>query len=223
LNYIGNDIVDLKTPEAMGKSEDTRFVRRVLNASEQRLVEASTHPDTFLWALWAAKETAFKAVSKAFPDISSAPRRYPVLMDSKIIRESAQGRVMTPHGSVEIKIDFQENYVHCIGIFGASDNFESIHCHIEETDTHAPQAAGSVSEKESFAVRRLAIENIAKSLHMNARNIRIIRHQTKNRIHPPAVYVNGKRQNIELSLSHDGRFAACAFLIQGRHSPFLKV
>ena len=207
----------------MGKSEDTRFVQRVLNASEQRQVFASTHPDIILWALWAAKETAFKAVSKAFPDVSSAPRCYPVELDSKTIRETAQGRVMTPHGSVEIKIDFQENYVHCIGIFGASDNFESIHCHIEETDTHAPQAAGSISEKESLAVRRLAIENIAKSLHMNARNIRIIRSQAENRLHPPAVYVDDKRQNIEISLSHAGRFAACAFLIKDRHIPFLKI
>ncbi|MDA3834641.1 MAG: hypothetical protein PF495_14750, partial [Spirochaetales bacterium] len=89
--------------------------------------------------------------------------------------------------------------------------------YIEETDADTPTEAGSISEKESFAVRRLAIKNIAKSFHINAQDIRIIRHHTGNRLHPPMVYVNGKMQNTELSLSHDGRFAACAFLIQGRH------
>lgn len=216
MNFIGNDIVDLKTPEAMGKSADIRFVRRVLNASEQRLVFASDHPDLFLWALWAAKEAAFKAVSKAYPDVSSAPRRYLVAMDSKKIRDFVKGRVMTPCGSVRIKIDFHKNYVHCIAVLGAAENLEFIDYHIEEADANAPTEAGSVSKKESFTVRRLAIKNIAKSLRMNAQDIRIIRHQTGNKTHPPVVYVNGKRQGIALSLSHDGRFAACAFFMQGR-------
>lgn len=210
MSHVGNDIVDLKAPEAMGKSEDIRFIKRVLTPCEQRMLHHSEHPDTLVWALWAAKETAFKAVSKSYPNISSAPGRYPVILDSKKSSHSSKGEVMTPNGSVEIRIDLHEDYIHCIGIFSLADNLDSIVSGIGEIDTNT--LAGqmdSISEKESFAVRRLAKKGIASCLHVNEQDIQIIRHK---KAHPPTVLAKGKMKNMEISLSHDGRFAAYAFL-----------
>jgi len=73
---VGNDIVDRKSPEAAGKAGDRRFLQKALTPLEQEAVAGAPDPDLALWSLWAAKEAAYKAVSKSFPEISAAPRRY---------------------------------------------------------------------------------------------------------------------------------------------------
>ncbi len=218
MSHIGNDIVDLNTPEAIGKSADTRFVRRVFNAHEQQAVFSSHHPDTLLWTLWAAKETAYKAVSKSEPDVSSAPGRYPVILDwEMIIDSSATGMVMSPQGVVQVKFDVHEDYVHCIGIFGPADNLESITFGMDEINPEDISIGNSISDKESAAVRILAKKGIASCLQLKEQDIKIIRHKTQNRINPPMVVVKGNAKNMEISLSHDGRFAAYAFLADKSH------
>jgi phosphopantetheinyl transferase (holo-ACP synthase) len=218
---VGNDIVDLKTTEAMGKSADTRFTKRVLTPYEQRMIHHSEHPDTLVWALWAAKETAFKAISKSAPDVTSAPRRYPVkyLMqfDSCRISSTLYGVVVTPCGSVPVKTFITEEYLHCIGIAGSANRLESItygmdRISMDKTNTGIIPGSESISEQESLAVRRLAKKNIASYLQLKEQDIQIIRHKTQNRLNPPMVYANGKTNNMEISLSHDGRFAAYAFI-----------
>ena len=219
--HVGNDIVDLKTPEAMGKSEDIRFIKRVLTPYEQQMVQHSEHPDTLIWALWAAKETAFKAISKSAPDVSSAPRRYPVQnlvkFDSDKISSTLCGVVDSPHGSVTVKAFITEEYVHCIGVAGSANSLESIaygmdRISMDKTNTGIIPGSESISKQESLAVRRLAKKDIASYLQLKEQDIQIIRHKTQNRLNPPKVYTKGKTKNMEISLSHDGRFAAYAFI-----------
>lgn len=225
LSHVGNDIVDLKTPEAIGKSADTRFIERVLTPCEQRMIHHSEHPDTLVWALWAAKETAFKAISKSAPDVTSAPRRYPVRylvrslvkFDSDKISSTLCGVVDTPRGNVPVKTFITEEYVHCIGIAGSANSLESIaygmdRISMDKTNTGIIPGSESISEQESLAVRRLAKKDIASYLQLKEQDIQIIRHKTQNRLNPPMVYSKGKMNNMEISLSHDGRFAAYAFI-----------
>ena len=61
---IGNDIVDLGNARTVGKAADERFVGRVCSAGEWDTIRSSDDPDLELWCHWAAKETAFKVVSK---------------------------------------------------------------------------------------------------------------------------------------------------------------
>jgi phosphopantetheinyl transferase (holo-ACP synthase) len=222
---VGNDIVDLKTPEAMGKSADTRFINRVLTPCEQRMIRHSEHPDTLVWALWAAKETAFKAIRKSSPDVTSAPRRYPVRylvrylvkFNSDKISSSLYGVVDTLHGNVPVKMFITEEYVHCIGIAGPANRLESItygmdRIRMDQRNTRIMPGSESVSKQESAAVRRLAKKDIASSLQLKEQDIQIVRHKTHNRLNPPMVYAKGRMKNMEISLSHDGRFAAYAYL-----------
>lgn len=62
---VGNDVVDLRDPRCIGKARDERFLARILTTRERSLVAEAVDPDRALWTLWAAKEAAFKAVSKA--------------------------------------------------------------------------------------------------------------------------------------------------------------
>ena len=118
MNPVGNDVVDLKAVGNVGKSGDTRFMRRVFTPDEQQAIYRSAHPDKLLWAFWAAKETAYKAAAKTDPDITSAPGRYPVFLDLEYGTGAMRGNVSTPGGPVAVKIRFHEEYVHCVGLGG---------------------------------------------------------------------------------------------------------
>ena len=64
LPVVGNDVVDLDQPRCAGKAEDTRFVDRVFTAFERERIVEAPDPDRALWRRWAAKESAYKVVTK---------------------------------------------------------------------------------------------------------------------------------------------------------------
>jgi phosphopantetheinyl transferase (holo-ACP synthase) len=73
---VGNDIVDLVEPEAIGKFQDKRFINRVFCSSEQHVICTAALPDSALWTLWAAKESAFKIYAKRTSNPSFAHRKF---------------------------------------------------------------------------------------------------------------------------------------------------
>ena len=205
MNPVGNDVVDLKAVGNVGKSGDTRFMRRVFTPDEQQAIYRSAHPDKLLWAFWAAKETAYKAAAKTDPDITSAPGRYPVFLDLEYGTGAMRGNVSTPGGPVAVKIRFHEEYVHCVGLGGGSGNLDEIDWGI----------AGILpAEPESVRVRELAKAKIAELLGHNPADIDIISNRLPGgRCTPPVVCCKGIKQKIDISLSHDGRFVAYALLM----------
>lgn len=62
--HVGNDVVDLEDPRTFGKAGDERFTARVLDAVGLAAVRGAEDPDLELWCRWAAKEAAYKVVSK---------------------------------------------------------------------------------------------------------------------------------------------------------------
>jgi len=208
--------VDLNTPEARGKSSDARFVKKVLTPDEQRAVRRSSCSDRLLWTFWAAKETAYKAVSKKYPDISSAPSRYDVVLDlaenMSSITNWTPGLVHTPKGPVPVRVMHHAEYVHCIGGYSRSGNLDSMEWGIGGIDLRSvsDDFMHSFSERESFIVRRLAASKIAEILRCRPEDIFITRQTHCKTQDPPKVYVQGRPADLDISLSHDGRFAAFA-------------
>jgi phosphopantetheine--protein transferase-like protein len=92
LTSIGNDIVDLTSPDSIGKSRDRRFIARVFTPEEEERIDRSTSPDTALWMCWAAKEAAFKAVSKLKTGLYFRHRAYIVTLprDGEFTREAVE-------------------------------------------------------------------------------------------------------------------------------------
>jgi len=64
---VGNDVVDLTAPRAAGRAADDRFLERVFTSPERAVIRAAADPDLELWHAWAAKEAAYKVVSKLLP------------------------------------------------------------------------------------------------------------------------------------------------------------
>lgn len=190
-------------------------MERVLTARERQAIEHSTCPDSLLWAFWAAKETAYKAVNKLYPDVSSAPDRYRVELESEAESDSGvhplRGIVHTPKGPVPVRVMFHPDYVHCVGGYSRSGTPDGMEWGVGTIDA-APESGGneSLSERESRSARQLAASRIADILHCDPRDIVISKQNHHSKTGPPKIYVKGTPTGLDISLSHDGRFAAFA-------------
>ena len=208
---VGNDIVDLKETDNCGKSGDDRFLGRVFTPEERDLIVGAACPDKLLWAFWAAKEAAYKAVSRDDPSICSTPRRYSVALDDqdagKTIDTAAgsegrlAGRVITPRGAAAFRIIVTDDYVHALALAGDGDLAALVH-RVDVVD--ARKDAGGAS---AFVRRQLLIE-IALRLKCPIDDLAI----RKERLGPgaPSVFLRDRPLAAEISLSHDGRFTAFA-------------
>jgi hypothetical protein len=189
---------------------------RVFSFAEQAAIRESAHADALLWAFWAAREAAYKAVSKAAPGISSAPGRYPAAMVFCYRGnrpESGTGQVSTPAGVVPVRIVFSAEWVHCVAWAGFPENLRANY--FDANIIYGIQEIASdrrpVWVRESAAARNAATERISEALNMNPDDIRIRREPGPQGSGPPRVYIKDEKTPMDISLSHDGRFAAYAF------------
>jgi hypothetical protein len=229
---LGNDVVDLEAPENRGKSGDRRFLNRVFSAQERGWISAAASPDALLWALWAAKEAAYKAVSRDDPTVCSIPRRYPVLLDGingcaarvgtaeptgPVAPGDPQaagppgapggvrrltGRVLTPRGGLALRVDVTDGYVHALAA-GTEAAFDHL---VERVDRMKER--GDTDDPSAFVRARL-IREITGRLHCPVEEIEIRKDFGGSGV--PRVYHRGLPLAGAISLSHDGRFTAFAW------------
>ena len=106
--HLGNDVVDLTDPGAVGKCRDARFVARVFTPDEQAWIAAAAAPDRALWRLWAAKEAAYKAARKTVSGLVFAHRAFAV--------DPVLGRVVCANGAFAVQWTEAERWVHAIAV-----------------------------------------------------------------------------------------------------------
>lgn len=181
--------------------------------SERDRIAGSENPDRELWTLWAAKETAYKVLSKYLPSLSSAPGLFAVTLaspDPSASRvEELRGTVASPSGRVAIRVYRTDEYVHCVGTDEDTDPAEGI---IVQVIRLAGGTGASPSLDESGLTRAAAVQRLSEHLDLNARAIEIRRIKKDRGLGPPVVYVQGEKTTIDISLSHDGSFGAFSFL-----------
>ncbi|MFO7861185.1 MAG: 4'-phosphopantetheinyl transferase superfamily protein [Desulfosalsimonas sp.] len=209
---MGNDVVDLRTDGACGKSRDRRFVRRVFTASEQNRLAESQYPDACLWAMWAAKEAAYKAVSRIFPDSSAWPGRYEMVFDQPGLPRDCAGTVSTPEGPVRVRLHWDENRVHCLGLIDSAGLWQDLTADVLEPCADAHPEIQPSAKQLSAAARIAAAAAICLHTGLPHGLVSIERTRVSQRSAPPVVKINGIEEKIPVSLSHHGRFAAFAFL-----------
>ena len=222
MTSIGNDIVDLTSPDSIGKSLDRRFIARVFTPEEQERIDRSESPDATLWMLWAAKEAAFKAVSKLKPGLSFIHRAYAVTStpneesqkassiplkqtngDAVSIQE--RGVVQTPAGPVDTFFTLSSCRVHCVAAVRSGNGGDPA-----ATPVHVLEERRDGPFDPSAAVRRAAIHHLASVIKASPYYIDIRRDETTHGYGAPRVFIEGKRTDIDISLSHDGKYIAFA-------------
>ena len=205
---VGNDVVDLKEPENIGKSRDDRFLGRVFTAGERERIASAPSPDTLLWSLWAAKEAAYKVVSSADPAVCSIPRRYRVVLDgedaTRVTRKSVRlaGKVITPRGELVLEVAVSADWVHALAA-GAEEALNRLCRRVKRLE------GGKGAVDPSAFVRGALLREIARRLDCAVGDLSVVKNQ--DGLGVPRVLFRGELLAAEVSLSHDGRFAAFAF------------
>jgi len=190
---VGNDVVDLADPETRLCGLHPRWGERVFCSAERKALEASRSPHRLHWALWAAKESAYKARKRLEPHAVFSPKEFEVELSPLPTTGAgvAVGRV-----------------VHRGDVFGLEVRLDdaSVHAVATSEDEAGARVLWKVEETRcdpGVAARRLAATTIGSALGLDPADLRIVRR-------PPVATHRGRRIEVGVSLSHHGRFVAFA-------------
>lgn len=191
---VGNDVVDLRDPDIATHHQRRRFVERVCTADEVDRVSCSDDAHLALWSLFAAKEAGFKVVAKLTPGIAFSPRRFQV--------NAALTQVCHEDVRLRLQVTAQDGWVHAVAVQGESESLWAVERRCAEMG-------------ESVAVRQLAVRLAAQQLGLPVDAIAVERDEDRrfrDDLAPPRLLHDGRPLPVDLSLSHDGPWVACALL-----------
>lgn len=191
---VGNDVVDLAEPETRLPGLHPRFDERVFGAAERAALEASPERQRLHWALWAAKESGYKALKRREPKTVFSPREFAVELSSLPAPGAAGlavGRV-THHGErFALEVHFDEASVHAVA---RSEGEAGVPLLWRVMTAHGDLGV---------AARRLAAAAIGSAMGLDPVQLRIADR-------PPVLLHHGRLLDATVSLSHHGRFVAIA-------------
>jgi phosphopantetheinyl transferase (holo-ACP synthase) len=213
---VGNDVVDLRDPEGLGKHDNKRWLARVLAAREVAdFGHRMTH--VLLWRLWTAKESAYKIVKKEF---GTSPKARELSVRVETTEEGARGVVDTHHGPIQARWTVDEDFVHCVAWWP----------HVEPIAAQSRIVAAvrsaedpslrnhRLTEREALSAKNpasCAARSVARSLIQEqgsqTAELEIVRDHFEGGFGPPRLERGGRvLPGYDLSLSHHGRFVAAA-------------
>lgn len=190
---VGNDVVDLRDPDSVADARHPRWDERVFTVAEQARVRRAEAEERVRWALWAAKEAAFKAARKLNPDVRFIPRDFAV----KLLDDA---RAEVHHGLDR----FHVWYEHARGW---------IHAAATPTEARPRWVVASLDEEEAppgVRVRQVARQALASFLEVEPAELRVAMVEGV-----PAVLRGEEVLPVDLSLSHHGRLVACSWSVEG--------
>lgn len=241
---VGNDIVDLNKAGYPDKHKNSRFVTRVFSEQEQTAIFNSANQDLTLWMIWAAKETAFKLISKiSGPPVFSHKKFQTVLQLFKNldgISVEAAAQVTYAKQIFDLKIFANIECVHAVGSV-QRDGKKSDYVTFSNTkfvDAQERKKWGSemrrkkhftevelasIGYPESALVRFYCKQEVASRLKIEPARLQILRPQDKNKSLPPFLLLDNERVNINLSLSHHGKWLAWIYSLPKSTSADLRL
>jgi hypothetical protein len=208
---VGNDVVDLADAESRREGLHPRWGERVFTASERAALDASppSEQHRLHWALWAAKESAFKARKRNHPEAAFSPRELVVELSPLPPGDGiAAGRVVHRGDVFTVEVRLEGTCLHAVAT-SANATGQRIPPAGGTTDGLAVKAVAAAGEDPSRDVRRLAAAALGSALHFDPRQLRITGR-------PPVVLHRGRGLDVILSLSHHGRFVAFACTLPSR-------
>ena len=233
---VGNDVVDLTDPRVVGKASNARFLERIFTEDERASIAAAPDPDLELWQSWAAKETAYKAVSKLQGSPPTFAHRAFVVSWSHLGERDASpglrsGSVQYESTLTNIGAAWDRQTVHVVGWVGDATHVRNegrLNSRLARLDEPgatwtaprtelegrlSPRELEAVHSRASVAVRIGARAAIADALAIDEHRLEIVCAPGKPGRRPPAVLVDGEPATVDVSLSHDGDWIAWAFAL----------
>jgi phosphopantetheinyl transferase (holo-ACP synthase) len=191
-SFVGNDVVDLADARAACAHRDRRFVERVCSVDEQTRAGSPRE----LWALFAAKEAAYKALVKLGADPVFRPRAIRVAPDRRSVT----------YGDTRLALSVAdgEAHVHALAWTGDATPMARV----------APNDGPETDEGPRARAVLCAI--VAGAIGCEADELRVVRDRVAGAwdgYGPPHVRRAGVLIRADVSLSHDGRFVAAAVVL----------
>lgn len=221
--FVGNDLVDFAADHNRGRIGQSSVLERVLTLDERNRLARENAGDYGFALLWSAKEAAYKAARKHDPALVFAPRCWQVDVDSLAPGpdERRATVAIAPNTMVIVRWQQGDDWLHCVALLGASPGFvdEAVarSIDVETRGEFAERELAGFSCGESGAVRNL----VKRLLHERGfRGIEIVRDPGAKRRLPPRIYAGeNPLAEVDLSLSHDGRFVAAVIAAAGAVVP----
>ncbi len=183
-----------------------RFLKKILTDTEIEFVQSAKNPDKALWSCWACKETAYKVIKKSHAHAAFIPRQW-VVSFNKSKSTYVDGEIKVPSAPrLYFRLFSHVGYVHSVGS-DCKDALEKTICAV----VALPRQNNGERLDASLFSRECLTQNLARYFQLKSSDIKISRIQEKRELQPPYLFVNGKKSDIDISLSHDGRFVAYAF------------
>lgn len=216
--YVGVDVIDLEDRRCADKHEDERFLGRVLGDAERARVRAAQEPAEELWRIWAAKEAAFKVVSKlrGFPP-PFVHARFRVEPHRDV---AGFGIVLWEEIPVHVHWHVQPGRIAALGWDGRATD-EPVEWGWGPADALDPDPGGSMdallirlTERErrpihsrgSVLVRLAARAALATALGVDESRLEVVSSEGPKGRTPPEVWLDGAPAPADVSLSHHGRW-----------------
>lgn len=185
MTCVGDDVVDLDDPDNVRSASRARFVARVCGDVEREALAGAPEPAALLWSFFAAKEAAYKVACKLGPPPVLAHRAFTV--DPALTWVRAGDRVLL------LRVERGPGWVHAVAWSGEGAPDASV----------GALAGGSPSD----AARALLCARVGGP------GLEVVRPATPGSWDgrgPPVLMRDGRPAGLDVSLSHDGRFVACA-------------
>lgn len=224
---VGNDVVDLRDPRTYGKPDNARFVERVLADGERAVLTRAVDRAAELWAFWAAKEAAYKVVSKlrGSPPVFAHASFSVTWLDAGPDRR--RGSVAYEQLEIPVAVTLRGSMIHAVATSGAAaaepllgtERLDAPHAEWGTSleallPRFTPREADAVHSLPSAAVRLSARKALADLLAVDESALEIVCDPGVTGRRPPRVFLNGRPAPADVSLSHHGSWIAWAALLQ---------
>jgi phosphopantetheinyl transferase (holo-ACP synthase) len=199
---VGNDIVDLHDPWSQPDKVHARFDARAFTPAERADILASVCAHQLRWSLWAAKESAFKVARKLDPGVRFFPREFAVRMLG-----NARAEVRHRVGRFAVWFERADEWVHAVALPMADPTPSGVGARIGRVEKEGADYPDR-GERPSIRVREVAQAAVGSVMNVPPAEIEIVTEQGI-----PTLHCRDERLPVDLSLSHHGRFVACAWAV----------
>lgn len=209
---LGNDLIDFRAGHNRGRAGQPRMLARVLTTDERTRLADEGAGDIGFALLWSAKEAAYKAAKKVQPALVFAPGCWQLECADLALADGIKhgSVIISDHPPIIVSWQHHAHWLHCIAVHGPQiDRIDSAVMALADcpTDTvFSARERDSFSREQSAAVRAVARYLLA---HHGVGKSEIVRERGERGLLPPRVFSDGvARDDIQLSLSHDGDYVA---------------
>lgn len=188
---VGNDIIDIEESKKNSNWERPRFLEKLFTDHEQQLIRNSDNSFLMVWRLWSMKEAAYKLYIQLHPSRFYRPKQFECFINNII------GNVKYRDFECPVNTKITSGYI----VSEAYINNSNVTSRYIKLKTNNYKIQNQTIKAALFSL-------LAKRHNVLKSELRIL----KSEFGIPSIYINSKKLNISISISHHGNYGAYAIL-----------